>query len=155
MILKDYLRYKRQFDNLNTTEKIKNKLFKDHKWLFNANFENLKLELKDGQLIIYTGVWYGGTWKNGIWLNGTWEQGLWESGFWHNGTWKDGKWLDGYWYDGKWLGGTWKNGTWKKGTWKNGEWIKGKIYNPITKKFEESDVNPAEFYKKIGYKNDL
>jgi hypothetical protein len=92
-----------------------------NKELLNIIFTRKNIEQK-GWIFDAKIDWKNGTWKDGLWKNGTWYNGTWESGDWYNGE--------------------WSNGLWEKGFWKKGTWITGKIYNPKTRKYQESTLPP-------------
>ena len=77
--------------------------------------------------------------KNIVGWKGIWVHGDWVSGTWLNGTWLGGQWNNGIWEDGEWLGGNWHSGIWK-----NGIWQEGRIWNPDSERYMDSNLPPNE-----------
>jgi hypothetical protein len=115
-------------------------------WIFDAdidwNITDIRIDDDNDNYI----VWNKGTWKDGTWKYGRWENGVWEKGTWFNGTW-----FNGIWEKGTWKGGLWKDGLWKDGIWKDGTWIKGRIYNPKTKQYQQSILPPNKCTWSLSY----
>ena len=135
---------------------IKKNKFSDRflKQILEADVKNFELNIDTPRDELYrwvNGIWYNGTWKEGIWENGTWEDGIWKNGFWEDGTWEKGIWKDGIWENGTWNNGTWENGYWKDGIWEDGKWIKGKIWNPKTRKHVRSKISPNKCIWSYSY----
>jgi hypothetical protein len=110
-------------------------------WIFDAKIDWNTVDIRidsdnDNYIVWYNGTWKGGTWENGTWNKGTWEKGIWESGTWYKGTWIDG---------------TWKGGKWKDGIWNYGTWITGRIYNPKTRKYQQSNLPPNKCPWSLSY----
>jgi hypothetical protein len=111
-------------------------------WIFDAKIDwktvNIRIDSDNDNYI----VWNNGAWNDGIWEHGRWNNGVWNNGTWKDGLWKNGTWYNGTWESGDWYNGEWSNGLWEKGFWKKGTWITGKIYNPKTRKYQESTLPP-------------
>ncbi len=90
----------------------------DIHWLDNAEIDNAVLEIKDGKLYWYGGLFYFGDWEYGIWMDGTFVHGNWHNGIFYQGVFKNG-----IWYDGIFI----------KGTIEGGEFLKGDFRDPVIK----------------------
>lgn len=90
-------------------------------WVNKAEIENAVIEIKDGKLYWYGGIWYFGDWDYGLWLDGEFRYGNWYNGVFYNGNFKNG---------------TWHNGVFMNGTF-TGEFIKGDFRNTDIVKFSD------------------
>ena len=106
----------------------------------------------DPILIWKGGTWKGGTWKDGVLVDCSWQQGKFESGYFSSGTWEYGVFLGGVFgkhpevADGM-ETAYWKEGIWKGGVWDDSHgtnvWMGGKIYDPKTHSYIESEDPPV------------
>ena len=59
-------------------------------WLLDAYTEDADVEIIDGVVYWYDGIWKNGIWNDGVWKDGTWQKGIWKDGTWYGGRWKKG-----------------------------------------------------------------
>ena len=81
-------------ESYNKMNKIKEIIHKNNlSWLFNAEFENSVIEIRNSTIIWKSGTWFSGTFKYGIWEGGDF-MGIWENGIFIDGNF-NGKFLSG------------------------------------------------------------